>query len=544
MKRPYTGVAKEQLRAVIERGDAISGTGFMCCARALLKNKGSKTDIVKVYTEIIGRLREIADDEQLRQRIKDRNKMPEEEYMGASVLRARAGQLYESLKSIMLTGGALGGEYYLGKDIDLFAYFSLDDHKHEKFLVLRELPRDKTVWYAQIFSGAEDDGAAGRYLTHEQVLDVVKDKNVAIATYSESQKHYCHTYHLLGSTSPSTTGETQPVKPRWSIGWKAGATPKKPPPPKKPTKSSKKVISSDKEDLGETKEPKAPTDPKGRAALEARLKAWQDGPYPWMVFDPSTFAMKCSKCIANPSVKGRTREAWVDNGCTRWQEPTLRSHESSKAHSESVEYCKLRDAASDAASDAPLVQSLAQSEETMGPIVTKGYAHAEASYYLAQTCGAARQFPGLLNSMARVADVLGAKSTISVSKRTHTAPRELLGYHQQVLEKDFLEELAKSPVIGAGIDESTDVSDAENAVVYVYYVNDGEPKCKYLKLKRLASGNAEAVKDAFCDILQKAGLLDKLICFGSDGASVMLGAKTGVAARLREDDRVRRGVEI
>ena len=69
MKRPYTGVAKEQLRAVIERGDAISGTGFMCCARALLKNKGSKTDIVKVYTEIIGRLREIADDEQLRQRI-------------------------------------------------------------------------------------------------------------------------------------------------------------------------------------------------------------------------------------------------------------------------------------------------------------------------------------------------------------------------------------------------------------------------------------------------------------------------------------------
>ena len=63
-------------------------------------------------------------------------------------------------------------------------------------------------------------------------------------------------------------------------------------------------------------------------------------------------------------------------------------------------------------------------------------------------------------------------------------------------------------------------------------------------MKRLASANAEAVKDAFCDILQKAGLLDKLICFGSDGASVMLGAKTGVAARLREDDRVRRGVEI
>ena len=202
MVRQTPEVAKELLRAVIERGDAISGTGFMCCARALLKNKASKTDIAKVYTEIIRRLRQIADDEQLRQRIKDWSKMPEEEYMSASVLRERADELDKSLKSIMLTGKALGGKYYLGKDIDLLAYFSLDSHKHEKFLMLRELQRDKTVWYAQLFSGAEDDGVAGRYLTHEQVLDVVKDKNVAIATYNESQMHYCHTYHLLGSTSP------------------------------------------------------------------------------------------------------------------------------------------------------------------------------------------------------------------------------------------------------------------------------------------------------------------------------------------------------
>ena len=79
MVRQTPEVAKEQLRAVIERGDAISGTGFMCCARALLKNKASKTDIVEVYTDIIGRLRQIADDEQLRQRIKDWSKMPEED---------------------------------------------------------------------------------------------------------------------------------------------------------------------------------------------------------------------------------------------------------------------------------------------------------------------------------------------------------------------------------------------------------------------------------------------------------------------------------
>ena len=178
-------------------------------------------------------------------------------------------------------------------------------------------------------------------------------------------------------------------------------------------------------------EPKAPTDPKGRAALEAKLEAWQDGPYPWMVFDPSSFAMKCHQCIANPSVTGRTRDAWVEKGCERWQEGTLKGHASSRAHLDSVARCKP--AVDDAASDAPLIQSLAQSEETMGPIVKAGYAHAEASYLLAQTCGAARQFPGLLNSMSRVADVLGAKSTISVSKRIHTAPRELLDYHRQVL---------------------------------------------------------------------------------------------------------------
>ena len=69
MKRPIPEVVKEQLQAVIERGDAISGIGYMCCTRALLKNKASRTDIVKLYTEIISRLRQIADDEQLRQRI-------------------------------------------------------------------------------------------------------------------------------------------------------------------------------------------------------------------------------------------------------------------------------------------------------------------------------------------------------------------------------------------------------------------------------------------------------------------------------------------
>lgn len=102
----------------------------------------------------------------------------------------------------------------------------------------------------------------------------------------------------------------------------------------------------------------------------------------------------------------------------------------------------------------------------------------------------------------------------------------------------MLKEISGSEYIGAGADESTDVSDHENMVVYVWFVVDGETKCKYLKMTRLHGTKAVDIKEAFCKILTDAKLLHKLVCFGSDGAAVMLGKDHGVATQLREDPRV------
>ena len=74
----------------------------------------------------------------------------------------------------------------------------------------------------------------------------------------------------------------------------------------------------------------------------------------------------------------------------------------------------------------------------------------------------------------------------------------------------------------------------------MYYVKNGELKCKFLELVHIKSAKAVDITGAFKGVLKKAGLLHKLICFGSDGANVMLGTGDGggVAKRLREDNDV------
>ena len=57
---------------------------------------------------------------------------------------------------------------------------------------------------------------------------------------------------------------------------------------------------------------------------------------------------------------------------------------------------------------------------------------------------------------------------------------------------------------------------------------------RYLKIKDLPNGTAETVENALVSACQEADIpLTKVMGFGSDGASVMVGSKTGVAVRLK-----------
>ena len=87
-----------------------------------------------------------------------------------------------------------------------------------------------------------------------------------------------------------------------------------------------------------------------------------------------------------------------------------------------------------------------------------------------------------------------------------------------------------SPFFSLLIDESTDVSNHENLVVYVKLLNEFKPELHFLENINVRDGKAETITTAVNLLMEKRNLhKDKITGFGSDGASVMTGKNNGVS---------------
>ena len=102
-----------------------------------------------------------------------------------------------------------------------------------------------------------------------------------------------------------------------------------------------------------------------------------------------------------------------------------------------------------------------------------------------------------------------------------------------------VEKLSKVKYISVMSDSSTDRSLNENEIIYVRYVNQrGLPKSWFVGLWVLKRANAIRILEIIDHILLTIGLIewkDKVVGFGADGASVMMGHKGGVVALLKAD---------
>ena len=88
------------------------------------------------------------------------------------------------------------------------------------------------------------------------------------------------------------------------------------------------------------------------------------------------------------------------------------------------------------------------------------------------------------------------------------------------------------------IDGATDSSVTENELIYVRYLNNGVPENHYLSIEDIENANALGILKCIDTAFNRAEILDwkeNLVGFGSDGASVNLGSKNGVAALLKND---------
>ncbi|CAG8521425.1 15960_t:CDS:1, partial [Racocetra persica] len=85
------------------------------------------------------------------------------------------------------------------------------------------------------------------------------------------------------------------------------------------------------------------------------------------------------------------------------------------------------------------------------------------------------------------------------------------------------------------IDESTDIAMNKHIDIYVMYPNiSRNVKTHFLQLLALDQSDATTITTKLIRLFQSYNIIDKLVAFASDGASVMIGCKNGIAQKLSQ----------
>ena len=121
---------------------------------------------------------------------------------------------------------------------------------------------------------------------------------------------------------------------------------------------------------------------------------------------------------------------------------------------------------------------------------------------------------------------------------TYTSERDIQEFILHMgsqVEGGVVQQLLSSPFVSLLCDETTDISVLKQMVVYGKYLTDSGDTCTvFLKINDLFDGKAETIERAllqFCEATEIS--IRKVMGFGSDGAAVMTGNRTGVSICLR-----------
>ncbi|MCO5554722.1 hypothetical protein L7F22_008256 [Adiantum nelumboides] len=110
-------------------------------------------------------------------------------------------------------------------------------------------------------------------------------------------------------------------------------------------------------------------------------------------------------------------------------------------------------------------------------------------------------------------------------------------YISEAILKSQVSRIKMSPFFSLMLDDSTDIGNKQNLIVYVSYLEQCEPVTKFLGLIELENGTSACMYETCMDFLSKYGLdISKMICFGSDGASSMVGCRNGLSTRLKREN--------
>ena len=118
--------------------------------------------------------------------------------------------------------------------------------------------------------------------------------------------------------------------------------------------------------------------------------------------------------------------------------------------------------------------------------------------------------------------------------RSHAIIGEFLTVLATVIEDDQISALKASKFYSLLTDESTDIAVLKQLVLVARYRVNGEVKTSFISMQDICDGTANTITQAILSYLTKKSLdIEKLRGFASDGASIMVGCRNGVATQLK-----------
>ena len=258
--------------------------------------------------------------------------------------------------------------------------------------------------------------------------------------------------------------------------------------------------------------------------------------FPWMEVTDQGAGMVCSWCRKHSrrpkkSVVGRA--VWTDISCRSITRQALVKHGQSESHASAV---KIEAALQSSRADGGIEMALqrvvsAERKALIGAM--------KCMYFLnKQEIAHTTNFLPLCE-LGKSLGAVYLQDLRQGGNAQYTSERfkqESVHALADTVAKPIYESLKDSPFFSLCIDETTDVSITKQLIVYARYLVGGSVKTSFVRIVELPDGTAKSITESLCVLCSELNLdmANRFCGLGSDGASVMLGIRGGVATLLKD----------
>ncbi|KAG1685114.1 Zinc finger protein 862 [Nymphon striatum] len=251
------------------------------------------------------------------------------------------------------------------------------------------------------------------------------------------------------------------------------------------------------------------------------LPKWQIG-RPWLI--DSAAGMVCKLCTDNKdalSRQGLLKSRTFISGCVSYKAESISLHEKSSAHVQATKIIKRKEHPETAPAKIAQLQLHKANSEKLTLLFRNTHA-------LAKHRKSFRDYLWL----CELDEVKGL--TLGKTYRNETSCRTFTKYIAESAKQDLTGQISKTNFFSITSDSSTDSSYTEQEIVFVRFVIGGKIYTEFAGITSPKSPDAEGIFNSIMESLShvkvtESTITDKLVGFGCDGASVMVGKKGGVA---------------